>query len=459
MFPFTKAKGSKEPFNLADALLSVVDRTQATIQFKPDGTILTANNNFLQALKYTLEDIVGKHHSIFIKPEYSRTPEYQSFWKDLAGGKSFTDQFPRVAKDGSIVWIQATYAPCLDGEGRTTRVIKIATNITQRQNGVEKIADGLSQLSQGNLVHRVPFCNVPEIDVLADAYNQAVEQLSTVMSSVASVSEAVDHAATELGQGSSDLSQRTEVQAATLEETAAAIEELTSTVKAAAEGAKDVEQSANQAILTAKNGGKVAEDAVSAMSQIEKSSNRVSQVISVIDDIAFQTNLLALNAGIEAARAGESGRGFAVVAAEVRALALRSSESAAEINGLIKESSAFVKSGVGLVTQVGEELKRIISGIAAIHSHISEIASGAKEQATTLSEINTGVAQLDAMTQQNAAMVEQSTAASQVLVDHARELARQVSAFQISAPARGVSDRFDKRSNSMSPGAPLRRAS
>lgn len=458
MFPFKTAKGLKEPFNLAEAFLSVVDRTQATIQFKPDGTILMANDNFLKVLGYRLDEVVGKHHSIFIKPEEVSSAEYRRFWKSLAEGNFFTDQFPRVAKDGSIVWIQATYAPCLDAAGRTTRVIKIATDVTQRQNGFATIASGLSQLSAGNLTHRVPSCAVPDIDQLAEAFNQALEQLSTTMTAVAGVSQAVERTASELGQGSLELSRRTEIQAATLEETAAAIEQLTSTVKAAADGAKDVENSANQAITTAKNGGKVAEDAISAMSQIEKSSNRVSQVITVIDDIAFQTNLLALNAGIEAARAGESGRGFAVVAAEVRALALRSAGAAAEINGLIKESSGFVKSGVGRVVQAGEELEKIIAGIAGIHSHISEIASAAREQAVTLGEINTGVAQLDSMTQQNAAMVVDSSEASQVLVHHARELAKQVSGFKISAAAKTSADPPDRRSAPPQPLA-LRRAS
>jgi methyl-accepting chemotaxis protein len=458
MFPFKKAKGSKETFNLAEAFLSVVDRTQATIQFKPDGTILTANDNFLQAFGYTLAEVVGKHHSIFINPDYASSAEYRSFWKDLAEGKFFTDRFARVAKDGSIVWIQATYAPCLDAAGRATRVIKIATNVTHRQNAIDTIAYGMSQLSAGNLTHRVPSCAVPDIDRLGNAFNQALEQLSRTMTAVAGVSQAVERTASDLGQGSLELSRRTEVQAATLEQTAAAIEQLTSTVNAAAEGAKDVENSANQAITTAKKGGKVAEDAISAMSQIEKSSNRVSQVITVIDDIAFQTNLLALNAGIEAARAGESGRGFAVVAAEVRALALRSADAAAEINGLIKESSGFVKSGVGRVVQAGEELEKIIAGIAGIHSHISVIASGAREQAVTLGEINTGVAQLDSMTQQNAAMVVESGEASQVLVNHARELAKQVSEFRINASAKASADQPDHRSAATQRPA-LRRAS
>lgn len=213
-----------------------------------------ANDNFLKVLGSRLDEVVGKHHSIFIRSEDASSANYRRFWQGLAEGRFFTDHFPRVAKDGSIVWIQATYAPCLDAAGRTTRVIKIATDVTQRQNGFDTIASGLSQLSAGNLTHRVPACAEPEIDLLAEAFNQALEQLSTT--------QAVERTASDLGKGSLELSRRTELRAARLEETAAAIEQLTSTVKAAADGAKDVENSAIQAITTAKNGGKVAKDAI-----------------------------------------------------------------------------------------------------------------------------------------------------------------------------------------------------
>ena len=447
MFSFKFAQKAAPAFDLSGAFLAMIDRTQATIQFTPQGEILDANENFQKALGYSRSELVGKHHSMLVQTAYAQSEAYKRFWSDLAAGKFFTDQFPRVAKDGSIVWIQATYAPCFDSQGKVVRVIKIATDITERQNGVEEISTGLRELSQGNLSHRVPHCLVPEVNVLADAYNQAVSQLSSVMSAVGDACQAVEHTAQDLTQGSAELSRRTEVQAATLEQTAAAIEELASSASAASQRARDAERSANQAMETARAGGTVAEDAVNAMSQIESSSSRVTQIITVIDDIAFQTNLLALNAGVEAARAGESGRGFAVVASEVRLLAVRSAEAASEIKTLIQDSSVYVKSGVGLVIKAGDELKKIISSVNAIHSHITEIANGAREQATTLSEINSGVAQLDSMTQQNAGMVDESAAAGQVLVGHARDLAQHVAGFQAAQPmARARS-------------APLRRAS
>ncbi|GAA0295302.1 methyl-accepting chemotaxis protein [Rhodovulum strictum] len=432
-FRSKKTAGADDEAQVASTFMAVIDRTQATIQFQPDGTILTANANFLQALGYSVEEIVGRNHAMFVDRVFAQGDEYRRFWQELASGRSFTDQFPRVRKDGSVIWIQATYAPYLDAEGKVCKVIKIATDITDRQRGIGGIAEGLRELSNGNLMHRVPTCNAADIDALGTAFNAAVEQLSVSISAVKDVSTAVERTADELGQSSSELSQRTESQAATLEQTAAAIEELTSTVRAAAEGARGVEASANAAKSTAENGGKVVGDAIDAMSLIEKSSTKIAQIISVIDDIAFQTNLLALNAGVEAARAGDAGRGFAVVASEVRALAQRASEAAREINALIEESSHHVKTGVGLVGLAGDELHKIIDGVAGIYAHITEISRGAAEQAITLNEINSGVSHLDSVTQQNAAMVEESTAASQVLANDARELARQVAVFRTSA--------------------------
>ncbi|WP_373355248.1 methyl-accepting chemotaxis protein [Pseudoroseicyclus sp. CXY001] len=413
----------------AAAVLATIDRTQATIQFEMDGTIIRANDNFLKTLGYAREDVVGKHHSMFVAPEFARSPDYRQFWAELQAGKAFTDQFPRIAKDGSTIWIQATYAPCTAADGKRT-VFKLAMDITRRQRGIREIARGLDQLREGNLNHQITPSGVEDVDLLGAAYNQAARRLSSAISAVKQVSETVQRTGSEIGQASADLARRTEVQAATLAETAAAIEELTSTVQTAAGNAKSVEASAQSAMSTARTGGEVVGNAVRAMAEIEKSSTRISHVIKIIDDIAFQTNLLALNAGVEAARAGESGRGFAVVASEVRSLAQRSADSASEIKSLINDSSVHVSNGVDLVTRAGSELEQIITGVEAIHLNIAEIASGAEEQARTLNEINIGVSHLDSMTQQNAAMVEESTAASQMLAKDSSELLTQVATFR-----------------------------
>jgi methyl-accepting chemotaxis protein len=303
---------------------------------------------------------------------------------------------------------------------------------------VESLNIALQSLSEGDLTNKLDRPFAAEYESLRQNYNTAVEKMVGIIDAVKENSSRIRDNSEEISQSSNDLSQRTESQAATLEETAAAMEELTVSVRSAAEGAKEVESIVSEAKSTAEQSGKVVTDAVNAMSEIESSSEQISQIISVIDDISFQTNLLALNAGVEAARAGEAGRGFAVVASEVRALAQRSSDAAQEIKGLIAESTQHVNKGVDLVGKAGDELKKIIDRVGTISGHISEIAGGAREQSTTLAEINTGVTQLDQVTQHNAAMVEQATAAAQILRNDANELSRQVSVFNTGGGRKNV---------------------
>ncbi|MCG7628474.1 methyl-accepting chemotaxis protein [Epibacterium sp. MM17-32] len=409
----------------------MIDKTQATIRFQSDGTIIEANENFLSTVGYSLDEIVGRHHSMFVDEEYARSEEYSNFWTQLAAGESFTDQFPRVTKHGDIVWIQATYAPLHDHEGNVIGVMKIASDITERQTGVAEIAKALEDLSNGNLELTFQKSNLPDLRLIGDNLEKASQRLRASISMVQEISSAIERTSREICEASSDLSKRTETQAATLEQTAAAMEELTATVRQSAEGASEVEASTVEAKKTAENGGAVVAKGVEAMARIESSSQQITNIISVIDDIAFQTNLLALNAGVEAARAGEAGRGFAVVASEVRGLAQRSSEAAGEIKALITESSSHVKAGVELVGNAGEELEKIINVVATIADNIADIARGASEQSITLGEINTGVAQMDSVTQHNAAMVEETTAAGQTLASDADKLASSISSFRV----------------------------
>lgn len=315
-----------------------------------------------------------------------------------------------------------------------TAAQEVETERRQAQENQRKVVDRLNRalqnMSDGDLTQNINTPFKGEYESLRKNYNATLATMVGMMNAVVESSHRIRASAEEISQSSNDLSQRTESQAATLEETAAAMEELTVSVQSAADGAKKVESIVSEAQDSAKQSGQVVTNAVAAMSQIEESSNKISQIITVIDDISFQTNLLALNAGVEAARAGEAGRGFAVVASEVRALAQRSSDAAQEIKTLISESSQHVSEGVNLVGKAGGELESIIARVGNISDHISEIAEGASEQSTTLKEINTGVSQLDHVTQHNAAMVEESTAASQILRNDASELANQVSAFK-----------------------------
>ncbi|WGM46166.1 hypothetical protein KOAAANKH_01032 [Brevundimonas sp. NIBR10] len=300
---------------------------------------------------------------------------------------------------------------------------------------VSALGEGLDHLTRGNLTYTLtqPF---PEDYVkLKDDFNTAIGQLRDAMSVVVTNVSAIRSGSGEISQAADDLSRRTEQQAASLEETAAALDEITATVNRTASGARQASDTVQAAKGDAETSGNVVRDAVSAMGAIEKSAQEISQIIGVIDEIAFQTNLLALNAGVEAARAGDAGRGFAVVASEVRALAQRSAEAAKEIKVLISASTSQVNTGVNLVGQTGEALQRIVSRVAEIDGLVSEIAASAQEQATGLQQVNTAVNQMDQVTQQNAAMVEQSTAASHSLSQEAESLAQSVSRFQIGSAA------------------------
>ncbi|MQQ09077.1 HAMP domain-containing protein [Epibacterium sp. SM1979] len=294
---------------------------------------------------------------------------------------------------------------------------------------IDVLSSHLAKMSNGDLDIKIAESFPQQYEQLRQDFNKTLDQLQETISQVVDAAASIRSGASEISQASDDLSHRTESQAATLEETAAALDELTTSVRSAAEGARGVETTMGEARAQAETSGDVVRNAVSAMTEIEQSSSHIAQIISVIDDIAFQTNLLALNAGVEAARAGEAGRGFAVVASEVRALAQRSSDAAMEIKKLISDSSQQVERGVDLVGKAGEALEQIVDRVSHISTLISNIAEGAAEQSTGLAEINTGMTQLDQVTQQNAAMVEQATAAGHMLNTDAGKLAELVAYF------------------------------
>lgn len=288
----------------------------------------------------------------------------------------------------------------------------------------------LKRMSDGDLTLTIDDPFAPEYESLRRHFNSTHATIVSIIDAVIESSERIRSSAEEIAQSSGDLAQRTESQAATLQQTAGAMEILNNGVRSAADAAHAVEAIMGDARNTAEGSGEVVSTAVEAMSKIEDSSQKITKILGLIDEIAFQTNLLALNAGVEAARAGEAGRGFAVVAAEVRALAQRSSDAAQDIKQLITESNDHIHEGVQLVGRTGEELEKLIGRVGTISDRVSEIADSAENQSTTLNEINTGVGQLDGVTQHNAAMVEQTTAASQVLRNDATQLARIVSVFK-----------------------------
>jgi methyl-accepting chemotaxis protein len=300
---------------------------------------------------------------------------------------------------------------------------------------VSDLAAGLERLSAGVLTSRLERPFAPAYEKLRTDFNAAMGQLQEAIRLVAANAVAIRSGSSEISQASDDLSRRTEQQAASLEETAAALDEITATVRRTADGAGRARDAVGAARADAEQSGAVVRDAVAAMSEIEGSAQKISQIIGVIDEIAFQTNLLALNAGVEAARAGDAGRGFAVVASEVRALAQRSAAAAKEIKDLIMASSQQVDRGVGLVGETGKVLQRIAGQVTEISGVVTDIAASAQEQASGLMQVNTAINQMDQVTQQNAAMVEEATAASRALSNEAEAMARQVSRFELGETA------------------------
>ncbi len=330
-----------------------------------------------------------------------------------------------------------------DGERRALEEEVRLANENQK-HVVEQMENGLRRFAKGDLTQTIDQPFDEKYETLRNNFNQTIRTLVDIIGAVVRNSEKIQSSSEGITQSSFDLSKRTEGQAATLEETAAALDDLTRSVQAAATGAKEVEGIVASANQTAEESGDVVREAVNAMTMIEKSSGKISQIISVIDDISFQTNLLALNAGVEAARAGEAGRGFAVVASEVRALAQRSSDSAQEIKQLISDSTQQVTHGVDLVGRTGDELLKIIDSIGTVSTHVAQIAEGATEQSNALSEINAGVLQLDQVTQHNAAMVEEATTSSKLLNSDAEALVQRVAVFQINSAADAQTVEWDK---------------
>jgi methyl-accepting chemotaxis protein len=420
-----------------EARMAALSRVQGVVEYRPNGDVLDANDYFCAIMGYRRDDFVGKNHRLFVDTAVAASEGYRAFWAKLAGGEPIVDSFHRTAAGGRKVWLQASYNPVFDLEGKVYKIIEFVTDITDLQ----MLGEGLARLSQGDLRQRLERPFAPTFDKLRTDFNVAAEHLNSALSGIADANGAVGASAEEIAAASQDLSSRTEAQAASLEQTAAALTEVTQTVQNTTRTTELANQVVGEAKGDAERSGEVVARAVEAMGRIEHSSLEIGNIIGVIDEIAFQTNLLALNAGVEAARAGEAGRGFAVVATEVRALAQRSAEAAKQIKGLISASSNDVAAGVTLVSQTGDALGAIVKKVMDIDRLVANIAAGAKEQNTALAEVNTAVTQMDQSTQQNAAMAEQANAAVGSMKQQMKSLSEALDNFKVAREAQAAEPR------------------
>jgi methyl-accepting chemotaxis protein len=419
--------------------LAAISKAQAVIEFGLDGKILTANENFLKVLGYTLDEIKGHHHSMFVETGYRQSPDYRLFWEKLGRGEYDAGQYKRIGKGGTEIWIQASYNPIMDANGKPFKVVKYATDVTAAvkaseamQQAVQQVQDAVGAAKENDLTHRVPIDGkTGEIGALCTGVNGLLDTMTTVVTKIRNSAREVSSASAEISASTTDLSQRTEEQAASLEETSASMEQMSATVKKNAENAQQANQSAAGTRDVADRGGQVVAKAVDAMARIEESSRKISDIIGVIDEIARQANLLALNAAVEAARAGEAGRGFAVVASEVRSLAQRSSQAAKDIKDLITNSNNQVKDGVDLVSKAGTALTEIVESIKKVAGIVSDIASASAEQAAGIEQVNKALTQMDEVTQQNSALVEENAATAKTLEQQSKAMDDEVSVFRV----------------------------
>ena len=423
---FAKASARKD-FNLL--LLSIFGAVALAVSALSFWIILAGVSRPLHAITRIMQTLAGGVTD-FEVPFRARRDEIGS----IAGA---VEVFRQSAIDKHTLEVEAQAAR-LQAEADRVHLQEEAEAAAQTRlrAATSGLAAGLRRLSAGDLNFELNEPFAPDFEELRSDLNSAVGQLGEALRAVAQSVDEMDTGTREISNGADSLSKRTEQQAASLEETAAALDEITANVTNSTRRAEEARAVAAQANGSAAHSGEVVANAVNAMQRIEQSSRQISNIIGVIDEIAFQTNLLALNAGVEAARAGDAGKGFAVVAQEVRELAQRSAQAAREIKELIRNSEVEVRNGVKLVSETGEALQSIGSYVATINQHMEAIAVSAREQSVGLSEINTAVNQMDQTTQQNAAMVEETNAASATLVEQANRLRRLIDRFTLGQPVR-----------------------
>lgn len=426
----------------AQGQIEAINRAMATIEFDLQGIILTANHNFLATVGYSLDEVVGKHHRMFAEPSYAQSADYQAFWQRLAAGEFFTGTYKRLGKGGKEVWIEASYNPIFDADGKPYKIVKFATDVGQSpnmkllQSVVEKAVELINATASGNLTAKLSldenyqntiFC--PLIERLREALEKMSATLHQSIDNTLHAASAFSKLSADVSHNTTDLTNRMQSQAATLEESSATLNEITQTVSANTETSQQVVKLAHNMQTQAIDAAKVMTLTIAAMQEISTSSSKIADILTLIDGIAFQTNLLALNAAVEAARAGEHGRGFAVVAGEVRALAQKSSDAAKEIRELISDSVTRIEQGTTLADKSGKALGEINQSVSGVTSMIESIAQASQEQTKAVNAIHQAIIEIDRITQENTHLVQNTSSTAEHLSSEADALSQNLTFF------------------------------
>jgi methyl-accepting chemotaxis protein len=427
--------------------LAAISKAQAVAEFDLDGGFRTANANFLSMMGYTLEELRGRQHGLFVDP--AGREWHSALWARLARGEYDAGQYKSLAKGGREIWIQTSFNPILDAEGKPFKVVQYATDITAQLQFSAQLREAVAETQavvtaavEGDLTKRIATEGKSgELLTLTQGVNTLIEVMMSVVQRIKEASDEVLVRAEEISSGNTNLSQRTDEQASSLEQTAASMEEISTAVRLTADSAAEANTLAIAACAQAEKGGAVVGSAITAMRGINAASKKIADIIGVIDEIAFQTNLLALNAAVEAARASEMGRGFAVVATEVRSLAGRSAAAAKEIKALIQDSVVRVGEGSRLVDESGGTLTEIVAAVKKATGIVARIAESSREQSQGIEQVNRAVTQMDEMTQQNAALVEEAAASSESIVEQVHALNAMVAGYHVGGSVRAAAAR------------------
>lgn len=429
----------------AQAQIEAIYKVMAVIEFDPTGKILQANDNFLKAMGYSLAEIKDKHHKMFALQEVAESAEYVKFWKDLALGKSFSGTYHRLGKGGDDVWLEASYNPIFDANGKVVKVIKYATDISSNSNAIllNRVIDEATKtilgLAHGDLNQKME-CLVDEssrgmyddeIRSLTLSVQEMTEKLKEVITKVVHASNASKASASEISLRAESLNSRVHQQSEELKRTSSTMDDMNKAIQETSSHVQQANHVASDVELKANKGVEVMKQTIDAMTKIQESSEKISDIVALIDGIAFQTNLLALNAAVEAARAGEQGRGFAVVAGEVRSLAQKSAEAAKDIKQLIDETVSRVNQGSTMASESGDMLSSIHLSIGEVTQMISQIAGASKYQAQGISDVHTAIKELDRVTHENAGLVSETLGSAEKLDAQADVLSQDMTYFKL----------------------------